>query len=69
MEETEEKCTNKNKGDQEKNCDLQTFSKDKLRFYCRKLMNLPKEKSRLIKKKKPAICREITCQVNHYVTP
>lgn len=51
MEETEEKCTNKNKGDQEKNCDLQTFSKDKLRFYCRKLMNLPKEKSRLIKKK------------------
>ena len=62
MEETEEKHTNKNKRDQEKNCDLQTFSKEKLRFYCWKLMNLPKEKSRLIKKKqKAAICREITC--------
>lgn len=52
MEETKEKHTNKNKRDQEKNCDLQTFSKEKLRFYCWKLMNLPKEKSRLIKKTK-----------------
>lgn len=59
MEETEEKCTNKNKGDQEKNCDLQTFSKDKLRFYCRKLMNLPEEKSRLIKKKKQLFAEKL----------
>ena len=51
MEETEEKHTNKNKRDQKTNCDLQNFSKDKVRFYCCKLMNLPKEKSRLIKKK------------------